>query len=157
MKTSVISLRRRQFMAAGLAAAAAPAALFAGPASAAHHNEIASAIALGGAGKMIVSGRVLDADRRPLAGARVEMWRPEAQTERTGVATDADGRFFVIITPAGSGRPQLVHYRVSHRGRVVTENSLHFEREPGVPDDRIAQLQRDDSGAWRATFGLTLA
>ena len=144
-------------MLAGLAAGVAPAAFFAGPGRAAHHNEIASTVALAGTGKLIVSGRVLGADRRPLAGALVGMWRPDTQAERARAATDADGRFFVTIAPAGRGRPQFVRYRVSHRGRVMTENQLYFEREPGVPDDRIARLQRDDSGAWRATFGLTLA
>lgn len=86
------------------------------------------------------------------------------------VTTDADGRFvFTTIAPAEySGRPRHIRYRVSHQGHAMPVTQLYFAPARGVSDDRVAQLQRDDNfavaqlqrdnaGTWRATFGLTLA
>jgi len=171
MKHDTISLRRRHLMIAGLAGIAAPASLFAGQSGAATrralwplHERNAPAVAEPGAGgsgeKLVVSGRILRPDGKPLADATVDAWYAEASGDYAASATtDADGRFvFTTLAPSAyPGRPQHIHYRVSHKEHRTPLTQLHFAHTPGIPEDRVAQLQRDETGAWRAAFGLTLA
>ena len=146
MKPSTISLRRRHLMMAGLAGAAAPAPLFAGQLS------IAEIGAAGRAPRLIVSGRIRGgADGKPLAGATVEAWHAGAAGDAARATTDGDGRFFTAITSADpSGRPRRIHYRVRHEGREMPVTQR-------ISDDLVANLRRDDAGAWRTTFALALA
>jgi len=146
MKPSTISLRRRHLMMAGLAGAAAPAPLFAGPLS------FAEVRAAGSAPRLIVSGRLLGGpDGKPLAGATVEAWHAGAAGAAVRATTDGDGRFFATIVSADpSGRPRRIHYRVRHEGREVPVTQR-------ISDDLVANLRRDGAGAWRTTFSLALA
>lgn len=161
MKHNTISLRRRHLVIAGLAGVAAPATLFAGSWSGTSRAAVAELGASGSRGKekMVVSGRIIGPDCKPLAGATVEVWNADANGNRASVTTDADGRFmFATIAPAEyPGRPPHIHYRVTHQGHETRVTQLHFARARGVSEDLIAQLQRDDRGVWRATFGRTLA
>ncbi|MBI3376515.1 MAG: hypothetical protein HY017_32775 [Betaproteobacteria bacterium] len=157
-----ISLRRRQLMIAGLAGVASPAVVFAGQFSGAARDALAADLAdgvIGGGGKLVISGRILGApDAMPLSGALIEVLLADENGERAVTTTDADGRFmFTTMVPlAQRGRSQHLDCSVSdaERGTVVTQ--LYFAHEPGISGDRIAQLQRDDMGVWRASFGLTL-
>jgi protocatechuate 3,4-dioxygenase beta subunit len=100
---------------AGLGAVVAPAAFAALPAVAAPQ-------------KLLLSGRVVGPDGRPLSGATVAAGRARA-------LTDADGRFMLVTTTP--------HYRVSYRARSAegtVSNPL-----PGA------------DGTVRASIGLTLA
>jgi len=146
MKPSTISLRRRHLMLAGLAGAAAPAPLFAGQFS------TAEAGAAGSAPRLIVSGRILGGpDGKPLTGATVEAWHAGTAGDAARATTDGDGRFFATIASAErSGRPRRIHYRVRHEGRemLVTQR---------ISGDLVANLRRDDAGAWRTTFALARA
>ncbi len=151
MKPETISLRRRYLLIAG---ASAPAALIAAQCGAA-----GSALAAGlpasasrTAGTLIVSGRMLDGAGKPLAGALVEVLNPGSNAGASAT-TDADGRFLLT-----SAVPRaILNYRVSRRGHETVAKQLHFAHQPGVPDDQVARLQRDDAGVWRTTFGLALA
>jgi protocatechuate 3,4-dioxygenase beta subunit len=161
MTPDTISLRRRQLLVAG---AAAPMAAIAGYCVGAPLGVPAvaesGAVGSGAGAKLIISGRVLRGDHKPLAGAVVETWRADGEGGQASAITDADGRFMftTIIAPAvTSARPLPMHYRVSHAGHETLVSQLHFAREPGIPGDRIAQLQRDEAGTWRATFGVALA
>jgi protocatechuate 3,4-dioxygenase beta subunit len=81
----MVSLTRRQVIIAGLASSLVPAASFA---------------AAGGQGKpekLVLSGRILRGDGKPLAGAAF------AVGEHT-VVTDADGRFVVVTDTRAAGR-----------------------------------------------------
>ena len=131
MKPDTISLRRRHLMMAGLAA---PAALYAA--------QYAGMAAAGSAQRLVMSGRILGADGKPLSGARVELLHPHSN-DAIGVETDADGRF--VLDSAGVGR-QSVRYRVSRKGHPTRSTPLE-----------TVQLQRDETGALRGTFGLMLA
>jgi protocatechuate 3,4-dioxygenase beta subunit len=145
MKPDTISLRRRHLLIAG---AAAPATLFAAHCRAAGNAPAAglSATAGGGAERLVVSGRILGADGKPLSGARVEVLHAPS-SEGTGVNTDADGRFlFATTAPVGSSGPRPLRYRVSDKGHQTRATQLD-----------AAQLRRDDAGAWRGTFAVTLA
>jgi protocatechuate 3,4-dioxygenase beta subunit len=152
VKPNAISLRRRQLMLAGLAGVTAPLTGFAAQRGAAQRDaRVAGITASPGHGteKLIVSGRIVGANRKPLAGALVEAWHPEASTDHgASVATDADGRFMLTTrSPGGhSGQPQPLHCRVSHERHPARVTQLHFARP-----------ERDEAGVWRATFGVTLA
>ena len=132
----------------------------------------------GGKERLIVSGRILGADCKPLAGALIEVWHADAGGEYSGFGTlargkkedpacllrtslnaDAEGRYrFSTIVPAEyPGRPRHLHYRVSHPAHATLVTQLYFGRERGIPDDLMVALQRDDKGVTRAAFDLTLA
>lgn len=146
MHSSTVSLRRRHLIMAGIAGAAAPAPLFAGPLS------VAAVEADGSVPRLVVSGRILGgADRKPLAGATVEIRLAGAGGEISRAATDGDGRFFAAISPLDTaGRPRRIDYRVRHGGRDMSVTRR-------ISSDLIANLGRDSAGALRTTFGLTLA
>ena len=157
MKRNTISLRRRHLMMAGLAGVATPATIFAGQRGDALFADL-SATTGGGKGGLVVSGRILDTDGKPLFNASVEVWHAVARRERARATTDGDGRFFATIAPAEhSGRPRQIHYRVSHEQHGTLVKQLYLARERGVSDDLVSHLQRDDTGVWRTTFGLTVA
>ena len=140
-------------MIAGLAGMAVPGTLFAARSG-------------GGTGaeKLIVSGRILRADGKPLAGAKVEALNARAHGG-SSVTTDADGRF-VFATLAPAGNSPRIHYQVSHAEHGTLARQLYLGRAPGVGSkdvaqlqrgrENVAQLQRDEAGTWRAAFGLTL-
>jgi len=131
MKPDTISLRRRHLMMAGLAA---PAALYA--------VQYAGMAVADGLQRLVLSGRILGADGKPLSSARVELLHPHSNGA-IGAETDADGRF--LLDAAAAGR-QPVRYRVSRKGHPTRSARLE-----------TAQLQRDETGTWRGTFGLMLA
>ena len=136
MKPNAISLRRRQLMILGVGTAAIPGALLAGECTSLAQG--VSGLTAGAEGeKLILSGRVVDADCRPLTNARVEL-------AGSGVATtDADGRFMVESrVPAGGA----VRLRVSRGGKTITHATA-----PG------ARFERDEARVWRTTLGVTFA
>ena len=140
MKPDTISLRRRYLMIASLAGAATPAVVFAGPAG--------DAGFAANSGKLIVSGRILGHGGKPLSGAVVEILAAHSDGDAS-VTTDADGRF--MFTTAAAGR---VDYRVLHDGIAEPMRQLRLAGAPGNPS---ARPHRDETGTWRATFGLSLA
>ena len=140
MKPSTISLRRRQLMIAG--AAAAPATALASQASDALIAGLAGSTAHG---KLVVSGRILGRNGDALRGAKVELLNVRAE-EGAVVTTDADGRF--LFTTAATSR---IDYRVVHGAEATPVRQLRFGGE------HAARLDRDHEGTWRTTFALALA
>jgi len=117
-RIAMVSLRRRQVIIAGLGTVVASAAVSQFVSSSVPHE----------LEKLVLSGRILGPDGKPLGGATVA-----AGTARA--VTDADGRFMLeTTTPL---------YRVTCDGRSAS----------GV----VSSPRRDTEGTWRATFGLTLA
>ncbi len=181
--------RRRRFLFAGLAALAPFSVVaqqcrvtppdqlgpFYTPGAPAQSDLCASGS--GGKERLQVSGRVLGADCKPLAGALVEVWHADARGDYSGftrgkqddpacllrasVKTDAGGRYaFYSIVPAEyPGRPRHIHYRVSHAAHATLVTQLYFARERGATDELVVALQRDDKiagGVARAVFDITL-
>ena len=126
MNPKPVSLRRRQLIIGSLAAT--PMAALATT------SNTPFAVTAGAQGKLVVSGRILDADAKPVFGALVEMLRAGAEATAT---TDADGRF--MLTTTASTR---IRYRVSHAEHATRVEQLN--------------LKADDAGTWRGTFGLAL-
>ena len=139
MNSNGISLRRRQLMLAGTAASAVPTGIFAFPAIAAPF----------GTETLLVSGRIVDTDGKPVTGALIEMASP-AHT----ATTDGDGRF--MLTTRVSRRDEYVDYRVTRPASSPVHERLHVTySERG--DSNAKALSRDEQGVWRTTFALTLA
>jgi Carboxypeptidase regulatory-like domain len=111
----MLSPRRRQVIIAGLGAVVAPAAFAALPTAQ-------------GPQRLLLSGRVLGPDGKPLSGASVA-----AGQART--VTDADGRFMLVATTP--------RYRVTYRGRSA--------------EGMVSNPRPDADGMGRASIGLTLA
>jgi hypothetical protein len=106
--------------------------------------------------KLIVSGRIIGADCKPVAAAFVEVWQARSNSHQITVTTDGDGRFmFTTNAPAQRDR-QYLSYRVRHAEHATVVSQLHFAPARGVSHTDIAPLQRDYAGVWRTTFGLTL-
>jgi len=101
-----------------------------------------------------IEGRVLDADDRPIAGARVEIWQCDANGryhhphDRGGPldehfqgfghhTTDANGRYrFRTIRPVPyPGRTPHIHYAVFIPGRRPFTTQLYVAGEPGNDGD----------------------
>lgn len=105
---------------AGLGAVVAPAVFAALPTAA-------------GPQRLLLSGRVLGPDGKPLSGATVAAGR--ART-----VTDADGRFMLVtVTPP--------HFRVSYRVTYRTRSTEGMASNP----------HPDADGMGRASIGITLA
>jgi len=111
----MLSPRRRQVIIAGLGALFAPAAFAALPTAEEPQ-------------KLLLSGRVVGSDGKPLSGAFVAAGR--ART-----LTDADGRFMLVTTTP--------RYRVSYRGRSA--------------EGRVSSPRPGADGTGRASIALTLA
>lgn len=149
VKHAKISLRRRHFIIAGLAGVAAPAGVFAGQ-SGHHAPPSAKSQAGDSTAGLVLSGRILGGDHKPLAGATVEAWQAGAATRCASTITDGDGRFmFSTITRAEyNDAPRPISYRVTHPAYRAVNTRL---------DVAAAPLQRDESGIWRAAVGFSLA
>jgi hypothetical protein len=134
VKTDNLSLRRRHLIIAGLAGIAAPAGIFA----ASDNTNGAESTAR----PLIVSGRLMDSDGKPVAGALVA-------AAHVSTTTDADGRFvFATVTNTlRNDGPQSLACRVSHPVHGSRDHKINLGR---------ASIQRDDAGAWRAAVGLHL-
>lgn len=185
--TAAVFPRRRQLLLAALAgvSAALPAAAQQcrgtprdqlGPFYSRNAPEQTALCTSGSGGKdlLVVSGRIQDADCKPLPGALVEVWHADANGDYSGftrgkkddpacllrasLKTDAEGRYsFSTIVPSEyPGRPRHIHYRVSHPLHATLVTQLYFVRERGVADELVATLQRDAKGAARAAFDITL-
>ena len=118
--TKSISLERRRLVIAGAAVAALPAVVRAQECSprvagVSRKPTVAELTANTDGGKLVVSGRVVGADCRPLPGALVELWGAETNVSASAT-TDADGRF--VLTSAVPARG-AVHLRISHNGKVI--------------------------------------
>ena len=125
-------------MIAGLAGIAAPACAFTLPPGKA-------AFATGATpANMVVSGRVVGPDGKPLAGAAIA-----ALNSTVNATTDADGRFvFTTTAPHAQDRLQSFDCRISHAAHSTRQSRIDFSR---------AHVQRDETGTWRAALGLNLA
>jgi protocatechuate 3,4-dioxygenase, beta subunit len=123
--------------------------------------------------RIVVSGRLLDEDGRPISGALIEIWQANAAGRYRHDAdvhpapldpnfsgggrtlTDADGNYrFVTIKPgaypwrnhANAWRPAHVHFSIFGRAfaqRLVTQ--MYFPGDPLMPFDPILNAVRDPS------------
>jgi protocatechuate 3,4-dioxygenase, beta subunit len=124
--------------------------------------------------RIIVTGRVLDSDGRPLRNSVVEIWQANASGRYLDqddqhpapldpnfsgagrCVTDADGRYrFITIKPGAypwtnhrnAWRPAHIHFSLfgsQYRSRLVTQ--MYFPGDPLMPRDPILQSIPDQHG-----------
>ena len=136
--------------------------------------------------RIIVSGRVLDEDGRPVRNTLVELWQANAAGRYAHVVdnhpapldpnftgagrtiTDDEGRYrFLTIKPGAypwrnhtnAWRPAHIHFSIfgeSFLSRLVTQ--MYFPADPLFPFDPMFQSVRDESARQRmvSTFDLSL-
>ena len=136
--------------------------------------------------RIVVEGRVLDEDGRPIAGTLVELWQANAAgryrhdndqhdapldpnfSGAGRAVTDADGRYrFVTIKPgaypwrnhANAWRPAHLHFSLfgpSFLTRLITQ--MYFPGDPLLPHDPIFNSVSDPSARARmvSTFDFDL-
>jgi protocatechuate 3,4-dioxygenase beta subunit len=135
--------------------------------------------------RIIVGGRVLDTDGRPLGGTLVEVWQANAagryrhardtwdaplDPNFTGAGrcvTDADGRFrFVTVKPGAypwrnhdnAWRPAHIHFSLLGRAfaqRLVTQ--MYFPQDPLFAYDPIFNSVRDPAARERMVARFSMA
>lgn len=101
----------------------------------------------GKAGTLLVSGRVLGADCKPVAHALLDFWHADekGQYDNQGFRyrghqfTDADGRYRLeTIVPAEyPGRARHIHVKVQRPGGRILTTQLYFPNNPGNQYDNI--------------------
>jgi hypothetical protein len=146
VKRAEISVRRRQIMIAGAVSAATPAGVLAAqgadPAELTQPAVLASFVRSGD--KLIVSGRVVDAERNAIAGALVETSHDAVTT-----TTDADGRFMLMTSAGRRGRSGTLVIRAPDPSSPA--------RAASVPENARHDPQRDEHDVWRTTVAVVLA
>ncbi len=135
--------------------------------------------------RIIVAGRVIDEDGRPVAAALVEVWQANAAgryhhamddhrapldpnfTGAGRTVTDADGRYeFTTVKPGAypwrnhdnAWRPAHIHFSVfgsTFRTRLVTQ--MYFPDDPLLAHDPIFQSIRDERARGRLISRFDLA
>ncbi|MEZ4632247.1 MAG: hypothetical protein R2880_16315 [Deinococcales bacterium] len=107
---------------------------------------------------VVISGKVLLVDGRPLANATVEIWQtdnngtylhprepklatldPHFQSFGTSV-TDAEGNYsFTTIVPGlYEGRPRHIHFKVKYNDQTLLTSQFYFSNDPYLARDGIA-------------------
>jgi protocatechuate 3,4-dioxygenase, beta subunit len=135
--------------------------------------------------RIIIAGRVLDSDGRPVRDTLIEVWQANAagryadpfddhdaplDPNFTGAGrcrTDADGRYrFITVKPGAypwqnhenAWRPAHVHFSVfgpELQSRLVTQ--MYFPGDPLMPLDPILNAIRDPRGRKLLVAGFDLA
>ena len=101
----------------------------------------------GKAGTLLVSGRVLGPDCKPVAHALLDFWHADEKGAydnqgfhyRGHQFTDADGRYRLeTIVPAEyPGRARHIHVKVQRPGGRILTTQLYFPNNPGNQYDDI--------------------
>ncbi len=121
---------------------------------------------------ILVRGRILDSDGKPLANARVDIWQTnhfgrydhpddknpaplDPNFQGFGVCqTDAEGRYgFRTIRPAPypldamndvGMRPRHIHFKVSHENANELTTQMYFAGDPLIEDDVVMRGTPED-------------
>jgi hypothetical protein len=134
--------------------AAAPLSLFASdclPPGTASFDTTAT-LTPGLADKLVISGRIVDADRNAVARASIEA--PFAENART--TSDADGRFMLVIDRRSAEVAQSMQLKIAHAEHRTQVARLGLSRKTHVAHHRAAGFERDESGAWRTALSFVL-
>lgn len=114
--------------------------------------------------RLLLSGRVLSRDCKPVAGAQLDFWQTDDKGEydnagfryRGKVVADGEGRYAIETVLPGEypGRPRHVHAKVRAPGGPVLTTQIYFPGAP-APARLQARTERRD-GTVRAVFDFVL-
>jgi protocatechuate 3,4-dioxygenase beta subunit len=100
---------------------------------------------------LTITGYVLDAECRPIPGARVDFWQADSEgqydnqgyTLRGYQLTDAQGRYSVDTVVPGlyPGRTRHIHVKVTAPNGPTLTTQLYFPGEPANASDQIYDPQ----------------
>jgi len=116
--------------------------------------------------RVVLTGRVLGADCKPVTGALLDFWQADEKGEydnkgfryRGKVTADGDGRYRIeTILPAEyPGRPRHLHVKVQRPGARVLTTQLYFPGEPHRQNPALVVKAERRDGAWVAVFDFNL-
>ncbi len=121
--------------------------------------------------RVIVSGRVLTLDCRPLSGVVLDFWQADASGVydnagyrlRGHLTSDSDGRYSLqtIVPGEYPGRTQHIHVKVEAPGRPVLTTQLYLPESARNPQDPLFNPELlmqvvDAAGGKAATFDFVL-
>lgn len=96
---------------------------------------------------LVLAGRVLGKDCRPLAHALLEFWHADERGEYDNVGfrfrghqfTDSEGRYRLetIVPAAYPGRTRHIHVKVQRAGGPILTTQLYFPGEPANARDGL--------------------
>ena len=96
---------------------------------------------------LIVAGRVVGKDCKPVAGALLDFWHADEQGEYDNAGfrfrghqfADAEGRYRLetIVPAVYPGRTRHIHVKVQARGGPVLTTQLYFPNEPANARDGL--------------------
>jgi protocatechuate 3,4-dioxygenase beta subunit len=97
--------------------------------------------------RMVVRGRVLSTDCKPIAGALLDFWQADDRGEYDNAGNrmrghqfaDAEGRFTLetLVPAVYSGRTRHIHVKVQAPNQPVLTTQLYFPGEPANQRDPI--------------------
>lgn len=116
--------------------------------------------------RLLLAGRVLSGQCKPVANAKLEFWQADDKGEydnagyryRGFVVTDAEGRYRLEThqPPAYMGRPRHIHVKVQPPGGPVLTTQLYFPGESrGALPELVVRLERGPDGL-RASFDFVI-
>lgn len=116
------------------------------------------------ADRLVLSGRVLARDCKPLPNARLDFWQADERGEydnagfryRGQVVADAEGRYRLetIVPGEYPGRPRHIHVMVQPPGGRVLTTQIYFG-DSGAPARLAAKLAKRE-GALHGSFDFVL-
>ena len=116
--------------------------------------------------KLVVSGCVLSADCKPLAGVKLDFWQADAEGAydnagyryRGVVTTDAEGRYRLEtnMPPPYMGRPRHIHVKVLLPGGAPLTTQLYFPGEVRGADRALVVKMGSSGGLRTAGFDFVL-
>ena len=96
---------------------------------------------------LVVQGRVLDKDCKPLAHALLDFWHADEQGEYDNAGfrfrghqfTDGEGRYRLetLLPGAYGGRTRHIHVKVQRAGGAVLTTQIYFPNEPANGRDGL--------------------
>lgn len=106
-----------------------------------------SLLAVGESASLVLAGRVLTKDCKPVAHALLDFWHADDEGEydnsgfrfRGHQFTDADGRYRLetILPGTYGGRTRHIHVKVQAAGGPILTTQLYFPGEPGNARDGL--------------------
>jgi protocatechuate 3,4-dioxygenase beta subunit len=100
-----------------------------------------------GAPSLVVQGRVLGKDCKPVANALLDFWHADEQGDydnsgfrfRGHQFTDAEGRYRLetIVPAVYPGRTRHIHVKLQARGGPILTTQLYFPNEPANARDGL--------------------
>lgn len=115
------------------------------------------------ADKLVLTGRVLTRDCKPVPGALLDFWHADEKGDydnegyryRGKVTTDAEGRYRLetILPAIYPGRPRHIHVKAQAPGAKALTTQIYFPAEQRGP--LTARIERRE-GALNAAFDFVL-